>query len=90
MMAPVVAAPRQSASAWRSTAQPVAVERPNSTSSQVSLKSNPEPKRPVLNLLPRTKPLNEVPEPAQVYSEKSKPNPFGGAKPVDKPVHPTA
>lgn len=89
MMAPVVAAPRQAPGAWRSTAQPVVAERPKSTSSEVSFKSNAEPKKPVLNLLPRTKPLNEVPEPA-AYSDKSKPNPFGGAKPVDKPVQPTA
>lgn len=89
-MAPVVAEPRGGlgggTGAWRTTAQPVSAERPKSAISDASFNSTASsaaPKKPVLNLLPRTKPLNAEPEKAQVYSEKAN-NPFGAAKPIDK------
>lgn len=88
MMAPVVSEQRSAggANAWRGSAQPVTAERP--------MRASPAPaavepaKRPVLNLLPRTKPVSGTPEPAQVYSGKGDANPFGAAKPkpVEKPA----
>ncbi len=85
-MSPIVAEPPRGASNWRSNAQPVVAERPKSTSSDVSFKSATEPKKPVLNLLPRSKPISSTPEAAQVYIKKGGADPFGGAKPVDKPA----
>lgn len=92
MMSPVVAEARNTsgASGWRTTAQPINAERPKVA--EFGARASPaavEPaKRPVLNLLPRTKPLPDTPEPAQVYSEKGTSNPFGAAKPkpLDKPA----
>lgn len=87
MMQPVVAEMRPATSAWRSTAQPVVAEaRPSfrATDSPVpaAAPEKTEAKKPVLNLLPRSKPVGQAPEPAEVYA--SKPSPFGDAKPVVK------
>lgn len=90
MMAPVVAEQRSTGggSGWRTSAQPVNADKPMRASpAPVAAPAEPA-KRPVLNLLPRTKPVSGTPEPAQVYSEKGTANPFGAAKPkpIDKPA----
>lgn len=86
-MSPVMAEARLATSDWRSNAKPMTSERPTpAASSDVSSKATPA-KKPVLNLLPRTKPLpSGVPEPADVYVTKGKSNPFGAAKPIEKPA----
>ena len=92
MMAPVVAESRPNTGAWRSTAAPVRPEQrsggPMRATSQATESfrapsASAEIKKPVLNLLPRTKPVGSVPDAAQVYTAQGSSNPFGAARPVD-------
>lgn len=92
MMAPVVAESRPDTGAWRSTAAPVRSEQRSggpmrsagqATESFRAPAAAAEIKKPVLNLLPRTKPVGSVPDAAQVYTAQGSSNPFGAARPVD-------
>ena len=68
---------------WRDTAKPVAVDAQPARFGDRPAASGLPPKRPELNLLPRTAPVESDDKKlaTEQYQKSSKPNPFGSAKP---------
>lgn len=72
-------APIMSSGNWRDTAKPVVAEISRPAESMKPVAS----KKPVLNLLPRSAPIDEEASrlATDEYQKSNKPNPFGNAKP---------